>query len=136
MTDIWSATVTRIGDDAPEMFDAGCYILFGEPVPDALADVSIVHDGAGQAAEVRPGDDFWIGEDRFTVAEVGDLTWSTSVDVLSRLVLATLEGVTLQWLVDRDDEAAAGVLEELRHHLHRMAGLPVDRAEVSEAADG
>lgn len=72
MTDIWSATVTRIGDDAPEMFDAGCYILFGEPVPDALADVSIVHDGAGQAAEVRPGDDFWIGEDRFTVAEVGE----------------------------------------------------------------
>lgn len=72
MTQIWSATVTRIGDDAPEMFDAGCFILFGEPVPDALADVSLVHDGAGQPADVRAGDTFWLGEDGFAVEEVGE----------------------------------------------------------------
>lgn len=72
MSDIWTATITRVGDDAPDMFEAGCYILFGEPVPDALADVSIVHDGSGKPADVKPGDTFWIGDTSFEVAEVGE----------------------------------------------------------------
>jgi AcrR family transcriptional regulator len=74
------------------------------------------------------------------VAATGGFAWQAPVGMLSRYVLAVIEGVTFQWLVDRDDEAAAGVLEELRHHLHRMAGLPVDRAEpdagIRESTDG
>ena len=52
MTTIWSATVSRIGGDAADMIEEGVIILFGEPVPPALFDVSVVHEGHSP----RPGD--------------------------------------------------------------------------------
>lgn len=74
MTTIWSSTVTRIGDDAPEMIEEGVIILFAEPVPDALADVSLVHSGGQkQSRDITPGDVIAIGEQSFEVSALGEL---------------------------------------------------------------
>lgn len=72
--ELWNATVDRIGEFTAEMFDGGCYILFGEPLPDALAEVSIVHKT--RQAPVRPiaaGDTLELGGVTLVVDEVGDL---------------------------------------------------------------
>ena len=39
MSTLWSADITAIGPDASDMIDGGVVILFGEPVPEALAEV-------------------------------------------------------------------------------------------------
>lgn len=71
---VWSATVTSIGADAAEMFGAGVFILFGEPVPDALAEVSVVHRATGSPKRpIRPGDRLVIGQVSAPIEEVGDL---------------------------------------------------------------
>ena len=71
---VWQSTVVHIGADAAEMFEAGVYILFGQPVPDALAEVSLVHTGPEAAfIPVEAGDVFWIGETSATITEVGAL---------------------------------------------------------------
>lgn len=87
MTTIWSTTVTRIGGDAGDMIEAGLYILFGEPVPDALADVSVVHDNASEIArEVKAGDTFVIGDLRYTVDEIGERA-NANLSELGHIVL-------------------------------------------------
>lgn len=74
MTSIWTSTVTHIGSDAGDMLEAGVVILFGEPVPPALADVSVVHAGAQEPTrDIAPGDIVRLGDQSFTVDAVGDL---------------------------------------------------------------
>ena len=58
-----------------------------------------------------------------TVEEVGGVTWRSRPDKLSRLIVATLQGLTFQWLVERDDETARQMLDDLIARLHREAGL-------------
>ncbi|MGP9538273.1 PTS glucitol/sorbitol transporter subunit IIA [Brachybacterium sp. AOP43-C2-M15] len=70
---LWTTTVTRIGTDAQEMFDAGVLILFAEPVPPALADVSVVHTPSGHPIrEIRPGDVFVVAGREHPVEDVGE----------------------------------------------------------------
>jgi PTS system glucitol/sorbitol-specific IIA component len=78
MTTLYEATVTRIGADAQDMIDAGVVILFGEPCPDALAEVSIVHSGGAAAADLapQPGDVVVLGDSRLTVRAAGELAGS------------------------------------------------------------
>ena len=45
-TTLWNSTVDSIGADAAEMLEAGV-VLFGSPVPDELAEVSLVHGLGG-----------------------------------------------------------------------------------------
>jgi glucitol/sorbitol PTS system EIIA component len=72
-TPYWTTTVTRIGTDAQEMFDAGVLILFAEPVPPALADVSVVHTPAGAPErEIRAGDVVEVAGREYRVDEVGE----------------------------------------------------------------
>lgn len=69
---LWSSEVVHVGRDASEMLAAGVLILFADPVPDALAEVSVVHNLA--KAPTRPlqrGDEFTIAEQRYTLDEVG-----------------------------------------------------------------
>ena len=74
MTELYRATVTRIGPDAKEMMDAGVFILFGEPVPPALADMSVVHDKApGGDTDLRVGDRLRLGGVEIVLDEVGHL---------------------------------------------------------------
>lgn len=69
---IWQSSVSRVGGDAGEMIAAGVLILFGEPVPDALADVSVVHSGAsGLTRGLQTGDEFRFAELTYSVDEVG-----------------------------------------------------------------
>lgn len=66
--------MTSIGVDAPEMFGAGVFILFGEPVPDALAEVSVVHVADGPPARaIQPGDRLVIGQASAPIEAVGNL---------------------------------------------------------------
>lgn len=74
MTNLWSATVTQIGEEAAEIFETGVYILFGEPVPPALAEVSITHTGAETISrDLRAGDTFSIDDSEVTITAVGEL---------------------------------------------------------------
>lgn len=70
---LWTTTITRIGTDAKEMVDAGVLILFGEPVPPALADVSAVHSPDGPPLrEIRPGDVWEVAGREYPVDQVGE----------------------------------------------------------------
>ena len=78
MTTLYEATVTRIGADAQDMIDAGVVILFGEPCPDALAEVSIVHSGGAADVDLapQPGDVVVLGATELTVRAAGELAGS------------------------------------------------------------
>lgn len=53
----YESTVLRAGEEASEMAEGGVLILYAEPIPDALEEVSVVHaPAAPPAAPMRPGD--------------------------------------------------------------------------------
>lgn len=53
----YESTVLRAGEEASEMAEGGVLILYAEPIPDALEEVSVVHaPTAPPAAPMRPGD--------------------------------------------------------------------------------
>lgn len=71
---VWQSSVVLIGKDAQELFEAGVFIFFAQPVPDALAEVSLIHTGPD--AEFQPigaGDELWIGDSRVVIEEVGSM---------------------------------------------------------------
>lgn len=74
-TTLYESTVTRLGAESQEMIDVGVVILFGEPVPDALAEVSVVHDGGSRETEVapQPGDVVVIGGAELPVLAAGEI---------------------------------------------------------------
>ena len=57
------------------------------------------------------------------VAEKGSIEWRSPVDLLARYVLATIEGITFQWLVHRDAGTARDLFAKLVDHLYDEAGL-------------
>ncbi|MFV0452580.1 MAG: PTS glucitol/sorbitol transporter subunit IIA [Propioniciclava sp.] len=70
---LWQSTVTSVGGESGEMLDGGVLILFGEPVPPALADMSVVHKGATELARtVQAGDTFTMSGNTYTVDEIGE----------------------------------------------------------------
>jgi len=71
--ELWSATIDRIGEFTSEMFDGGVFILFGDPVPDALGEVSIVHNTReAPGRPLRAGDTLELGGVVLTLDEVGE----------------------------------------------------------------
>ncbi|AFV88658.1 PTS system glucitol/sorbitol-specific IIA component [Acidipropionibacterium acidipropionici ATCC 4875] len=77
-TVLWQTEITSVGADAGDLLDGGVLILFGEPVPDALAEVSVVHrlggdDAVGASPEIAPGDEVHLAADVFTIDEVGEI---------------------------------------------------------------
>ncbi|GAA1731201.1 PTS glucitol/sorbitol transporter subunit IIA [Brachybacterium phenoliresistens] len=87
MSDLYTSTVTSIGADAPSMFEAGVVILFAEPVPPALADVSVVHSPSGELArDIQAGDTISIGVAEYTVVRLGDVA-SNNLRELGHVVL-------------------------------------------------
>ncbi|WP_430591439.1 PTS glucitol/sorbitol transporter subunit IIA [Humidisolicoccus flavus] len=75
MTTQFQSSVTRVGADAASMFEGGAVILFGEPCPDALAEVSVVHESPTLADGYSPaaGDVFRLGESSVAIFAVGEL---------------------------------------------------------------
>jgi len=84
----YRSTIVDIGPEAQEMAAAGVFILFGEPLPEALAEVSVVHRPSqtleGHAISV--GDTIVIGGQELTITLVGDLA-TKNLDDLGHVVL-------------------------------------------------
>ncbi|WP_341729600.1 PTS glucitol/sorbitol transporter subunit IIA [Brooklawnia sp.] len=86
-TTLWTTTIAQVGGEAGEMIDAGVLILFGDPVPQALADISIVHTGASAVSRaLQPGDVFEFAGRSYTVDEVGGHAMTNLID-LGHIVL-------------------------------------------------
>ncbi len=84
---LWSAKVVSVGRDAHEMLAAGILILFADPVPEALTDVSVVHSGAKTPTRpVAVGDLFDFADQRYTLDEVGQRAHQNLVE-LGHLVI-------------------------------------------------
>ena len=84
----YRTTVVDIGPEAGEMIEAGVLILFGEPLPEALAEVSIVHRPSqtlsGNAVSV--GDIVSFAGTDLRIDAVGELA-TRNLDDLGHVVL-------------------------------------------------
>ncbi|WP_406863799.1 TetR/AcrR family transcriptional regulator [Streptomyces sp. HUAS MG47] len=63
-----------------------------------------------------------------SMARVLGIRWTITLPVLARYGMSALDGLTLTWLVDRDDEAATAALDEFARYLASVA-TPMDSAE-------
>ncbi|MGW4379858.1 TetR/AcrR family transcriptional regulator [Kitasatospora sp. NPDC004531] len=61
-----------------------------------------------------------------TMARLARIEWSVPIAVLARYGLGVLDGLTLTWLIDRDDEHAVAALDEHAAYLASIAGPPAD----------
>jgi AcrR family transcriptional regulator len=52
-----------------------------------------------------------------TMARLAGFEWTVPLPVLARYGFALLDGLTLNWLIDRDDEAAGAALDEYAAYL-------------------
>ena len=69
---LWSATVTRVGVDAVEIIQSGVLILFAEPAPTAISDVTIAHERASDLLRpLRAGDRLVVADQTYVLDEVG-----------------------------------------------------------------
>jgi glucitol/sorbitol PTS system EIIA component len=84
----YRSTIVDIGPEAQEMAAAGVFILFGEPLPDALAEVSVVHRPSQtlEGHAINVGDKVVIGGQELTITLVGDLA-TKNLDDLGHVVL-------------------------------------------------
>ena len=83
---LWNAVVLRIGKGAQDMLDTGVIVLFGEPVPDALSDICVIHNRGGRSPlapqrELLPGDVLNFADTRYTIDEVGEAATSNLSDL-------------------------------------------------------
>src|SRR5688500_13888945 len=71
----YRTTVVKVGPEAGDMLAAGVVILYAEPLPDALADVSVVHRPEHRAPDlaVGVGDVVSIDGQQLTITAVGDI---------------------------------------------------------------
>lgn len=56
-----------------------------------------------------------------TIARRAAAEWTMPLPVLARYGLSVLDGLTLSWLIDRDDEAASAALDAYADHLVGLA---------------
>lgn len=75
MTEYYRSTVTSVGDGASEMFNGGVVIFFGEPCPDELGEVSVVHsvDYFHPQRDPQVGDLLRVGGSTVTITGVGGI---------------------------------------------------------------
>jgi PTS system glucitol/sorbitol-specific IIA component len=84
----YRTVISEIGPEAGEMIAGGVLILFGEPLPEALAEMSIVHRPSqtlsGHAIAV--GDTVSLGGTELRIDAVGNLA-TKNLDDLGHIVL-------------------------------------------------
>lgn len=113
----YRTTVTSVGPEAGDMLAAGVVILYAEPLPDALADVSVVHRPDDRAPDTNAalaigvGDVVSVGGHELTVTAVGDIA-AKNLDELGHVVL----------YVDQPDQKL------LPGAVHAAGGVPEPRA--------
>jgi PTS system glucitol/sorbitol-specific IIA component len=88
ITDTYYRTrVTAVGEEVEMMLDEGVLIFFGDPAPEELAEVSVLHrPEAAPSRPITPGDTVHVGGDTATVTAVGSLADHNLTD-LGHLVL-------------------------------------------------
>ncbi len=70
----YSTKVLRVGPEAKSLLDGGVLILFAEPVPPALEELSVIHQPEAPLAEpIRVGDVIESDGITLTVTAVGDI---------------------------------------------------------------
>ncbi|GAA5128243.1 PTS glucitol/sorbitol transporter subunit IIA [Pseudonocardia adelaidensis] len=84
----YRTTVTGVGPEAGDMLAAGVLILYAEPLPDALADVSVVHrpEDRSAALTIGVGDVVSVGGHELSVTAVGEIA-AKNLDELGHVVL-------------------------------------------------
>ena len=84
----YSTTIAEIGPEAGEMLNGGVLILFGEPLPEALAEVSIVHRPTRTLSghTISVGDTVSLAGTDLRIDAVGDLA-TRNLDDLGHIVL-------------------------------------------------
>ncbi len=84
----YRSTVVAVGAEVAEMAAAGVVILFGEPLPEALADVAVVHRPllGLEGHAIRAGDLVVVGDAQMEVTSVGDRA-TKNLDELGHVVL-------------------------------------------------
>jgi glucitol/sorbitol PTS system EIIA component len=83
----YQTKVLTVGPDAADMVAGGVLILFAEPVPDALAEVSVVHrPSTPLSGPIRPGDTALVGEQELEFTAVGELA-AQNLEKLGHVVL-------------------------------------------------
>ncbi|MGW6394282.1 TetR/AcrR family transcriptional regulator [Streptomyces sp. NPDC055103] len=61
------------------------------------------------------------GEHLRTIARLAGIRWEADLQVLARYGLGVLDGLTLTWLIDRDDAQALAALDQYADHLAAIA---------------
>ncbi len=82
----YHSVVVSVGEMAEEFRSAGILVLFGEGVPEELADVSVVHRPDTTTGGLVPGDVVVAGGERMEVLAVGDVA-NENLTNLGHLVL-------------------------------------------------
>lgn len=73
MPPYYQSRVVRLGDEATAMIEGGVLILFQEPVPDELAQLSVIHSPFGNVTKpLIEGDVLQVGDAALTITGVGD----------------------------------------------------------------
>lgn len=110
----YRTTVVSVGPEAGDMLAGGVLILYAEPLPDALADVSVVHRPDDRAGDIPSGDIaigvgdvVSVGGHELTITAVGDIA-AKNLDELGHVVL----------YVDQPDQKL------LPGAVHAAGGLP------------
>lgn len=81
------SSVVRLGDEASAMIDGGVFILFAEPVPEELAEVSIIHQPSQDLVEdVQVGDTLVLGDAAVSIMAAGDRA-SENMRTLGHMVI-------------------------------------------------
>ena len=84
----YRTTVVDVGPEAGEMAAAGVVILFAEPLPEALAEMSVVHRPSQtlEGHAISAGDAISVGGAELQITAVGDLA-AKNLEELGHIVL-------------------------------------------------
>ena len=84
----YRTTVVDVGPEAGDMAAAGVVILFAEPLPEALAEMSVVHRPSQtlEGHAISAGDVISVGEAELRITAVGDLA-AKNLEELGHIVL-------------------------------------------------
>ena len=93
----YRTTVLKVGPEAAEMAAAGVLILFAEPVPPALAEMSIVHQPTQtlQGHPISVGDTVTVGAQDVRITAVGEIA-ANNLEELGHVVLYVNRAARLQ----------------------------------------
>lgn len=82
----YQTRVVSVGPEAADLMEGGVLILFAEPVPDALAEVSVIHRPTlPLSGAINVGDMALVGGQELAVTSVGDLA-ANNLETLGHVV--------------------------------------------------